>query len=189
MATVTIGNSPIHSDAILTAVFGETGSSWARYHTGTDFAPYGSTPANPDLYSVCNGTVYSKTYDGTLGNQIIIHDSATNNYWRYCHMRNASPLNVGDTVNTNTIVGVMGATGNVTGIHLHLEYATSPVWSYNTFLNPSDALNIPNVRGTIIKYDGSIEPPDPPEPPIPIQFKQNKFNWVLYINKLRKKRR
>lgn len=65
MAEVTINNSPVHSDAILTAVFGETGSSWARYHTGTDFAPYGSTPVNPTLYSVCNGTVYSKTYDGT----------------------------------------------------------------------------------------------------------------------------
>lgn len=185
MAEVTINNSPVHSDAILTAVFGETGSSWARYHTGTDFAPYGSTTANPDLYSVCNGTVYSKTYDGTLGNQIIIHDSATNNYWRYCHMRNASPLNVGDTVNTNTIVGVMGATGNVTGIHLHLEYATTPIWNYDTFLNPSDALNIPNVRGTIVKYDGTT-PPTPPTP-TPTRIRTN-FPWVLFANKIRRKR-
>ena len=77
MAEVTIGNSPVHSDSILTAVFGETGSSWARYHTGTDFAPYGNTPANPDLYSVCEGTVYSKPSDNTLGNQIIIKDNGT----------------------------------------------------------------------------------------------------------------
>lgn len=155
MSEVTIPNSPVHSDAILTAVYGETGSSWARYHTGTDFAPYGSTPSNPTLYSVCNGTVYSKTYDGTLGNQIIIQDSLTGNYWRYCHMQNASPLNVGDIVTTSTAVGTMGATGNVTGIHLHLEYATSPIWNYDTFLNPSDALGIPNTRGTIVKWSST----------------------------------
>ena len=167
MAEVTINNSPIHSDAILTAVFGETGSSWAQYHTGTDFAPYGNTPTNPNLYSVCLGTVYSKTYDETLGNQIIIQDSQTGNYWRYCHMKNASPLNVGDTVNTNTVVGIMGATGNVTGIHLHLEYATSPIWNYDTFLNPSEALEIPNERGTIVHFDGSM-------PPIPTFTRKNK---------------
>ena len=61
MSEVTINNSPIHSDAILTAVVGETGSSWAGYHTGTDFAPYGNTPTNPNLYSVCSWTVDSKT--------------------------------------------------------------------------------------------------------------------------------
>lgn len=185
MAEVTINNSPVHSDTILTAVYGETGPNWSRFHTGTDFAPHGSTPANPNLYSVCSGTVYSKTYDGTLGNQIIIQDSQTGNYWRYCHMQNASPLNVGDTVNTNTIVGIMGATGNVTGIHLHLEYATSPIWNYDTFLNPSEALGIPNERGTIVHWDGSI----PPEPPTPtFTIKRKKFPWAVFTRKIRNRR-
>lgn len=107
MAEVTINNSPVHSDSILTAVYGETGSSWARFHTGIDFAPYGSMGTNPDLYSVCTGVVYSVTFDNTLGNQIIIHDSATGNYWRYCHMQNASPLSAGDNVTTATKVGNM----------------------------------------------------------------------------------
>lgn len=171
MAEVTINNSPIHSDTILTAVYGETGSSWSRFHTGTDFAPYGTTPSNPDLYSVCTGTVYSKTFDNTLGNQILIHD-INGNYWRYCHMREASLLNVGDTVTTNTKVGVMGATGNVTGIHLHLEYATTPTWNYDTFLNPSTALGIPNERGTIVHYEEYI----PPTPQI-----KSKNKWLEYL--------
>ena len=181
MAEVTINNSPVHSDSILTAVYGETGSMWARFHTGTDFAPTGSTPANPDLYSVCDGAVYSISYDGTLGNQIIIQDSNTGNYWRYCHMQSQSPLSVGDTVNTNTKVGVMGATGNVSGIHLHLEYATTPVWNYDTFLNPSTALGIPNERGTIVKYDGTTPPP-PPVPPSPSNTK-NWRKWLLSKSK------
>ena len=109
MATVTINNSPVHSDSILTAVFGETGSMWHRFHTGTDFAPTGSTPANPPLFSVCTGIVYSKTYDSTLGNQIIIKETE-NKYWRFCHMQSPSPLNVGDNVTTMSQVGIMGAT-------------------------------------------------------------------------------
>lgn len=181
MSEVTISNSPVHSDSILTAVYGETGPSWARWHTGTDFAPTGNTPRNPDLFSVCEGTVYSITYDGTLGNQIIIKDNLTNNYWRYCHMQSPSPLNVSDNVNTNTKVGAMGDTGNVTGIHLHLEYATSPIWNYDTFLNPSVALGIPNERGTIVKYDGGTPPT-----PTPTNKNKQKFKWVLYANKLRK---
>lgn len=143
MATVTINNSPIHGSSILTAVFGETGSNWARYHTGTDFAPYGDTPQNPALFSVCEGVVYSTPSDGTLGNQIIIKDNKTENYWRYCHMQSASPLKSGDVVNTSSPVGIMGATGNVIGIHLHLELSTSPVWSYDNFLNPSNGLRNP----------------------------------------------
>lgn len=184
MATVTINNSPVHSDTVLTAVYGETGPSWARWHTGTDFAPTGATPANPALFSVCTGTVYSVSYDGTLGNQIIIQDSTSGNYWRYCHMQSRSPLSVGDNVNTGTQVGIMGDTGNVTGVHLHLEYATSPIWSYDTFLNPSDALGIPNERGTIVKYDGST-PPEPPTP-TPATITKKRFPWVLYARKLRK---
>lgn len=176
MAEVTINNSPVHSDSILTAVYGETGSSWARYHTGTDFAPYGSTPTNPPLYSVCSGEVYSILYDGTLGNQILIKEDNTGNYWRYCHMQSASNLSVGDRVTTATQVGIMGDTGNVTGIHLHLEYSTSPVWNYDNFLNPSDALGIPNLRGTIVHFDGSVPPP---EPPTPTEKNKNSLKWLM----------
>lgn len=175
MAQVTINNSPVHSDTILTAVYNETGPNWARFHTGTDFAPYGSTPANPPLYSVCRGRVQQVRFDNTLGNQIVIKDNDTNNYWRYCHMREPSTLAVGDNVNTSTQVGIMGDTGNVTGIHLHLEYATTLAWDYNTFLNPSDALGIPNVRGTIVHFDGEI----PPEPPTPTEKKKG-WKWQIF---------
>jgi hypothetical protein len=35
-------------------------------------------------------------------------------------------------------------------------------WNYDTFLNPSTALGIPNERGIVVKYDGSAPPPIPP---------------------------
>lgn len=175
MAEVTINNSPVHSDTILTAVYGETGPNWARFHTGTDFAPYGSTPANPPLYSVCRGRVQQVRFDNTLGNQIVIKDNDTNNYWRYCHMKEPSTLSLGDNVNTSTQVGIMGATGNVTGIHLHLEYATTLAWDYDTFLNPSDALGIPNVRGTIVHFSG-VTPPTP----TPTTEKKKGWKWQIW---------
>lgn len=59
-------------------------------------------------------------------------------------------------------------------------------WNYDTFLNPSTALGIPNQRGTIVKYDGSAPPPEPPEPPSEIVKK--KFPWVLYAKKFRNNR-
>lgn len=181
MATVTINNSPVHSDTILTAVYGETGSSWARFHTGIDFAPYGTTPSNPQLFSVCNGVVVNVMTDSTLGNQVQIQDTNTGYYWRYCHMQSQSTLNIGDQVTTNTQVGIMGNTGNVTGIHLHLELSTTMSWDYDTFLNPATELNIPNERGTIVLYNGTI-PPIPPS-----IFKKKKFPWVLFANKIRKR--
>lgn len=182
MSTITIPNSPVHSDSILTAVYGETGQYWARFHTGTDFAPYGDTPSSPPLFSVCTGVVASVTYTSVLGNQIIIKDDITGNYWRYCHMKEASPLSVGQQVNTGTQVGVMGETGSgAHGVHLHLEYSSTIAWDYDTFLNPSIALGIPNERGTIVKYDGSAPPPIPPTPPTPTEDKINK--WYMMYNK------
>lgn len=175
MAEVTINNSPVHSDSILTAVYGETGPNWSRFHTGTDFAPYGSTPARPTLYSVCNGTVVNVIhYTGTqaLGNQAVIQDSITGNYWRYCHMTQIL-VSTGDTVTTSSQVGVMGDTGNVTGVHLHLEYSTTSGWDYDSFLNPSDALGIPNLRGTIVHYDGTI-------PPTPTPSEKKGWKWQIW---------
>ena len=125
---ITINNSPVHSDTILTGVFGQTGSSWKAcgFHTGTDFAPYGSTPSKPDLYSTCSGVVVQVLTTNVLGNQIVIQDDNTGYYWRYCHMNDTSPLSVGARVTTSTIVGQMGETGTgAHGIHLHLELATS----------------------------------------------------------------
>ena len=189
MTAVTINNSPVHSDSIITYPYGIANSGYTcGWHTGVDFAPYGSTENNPLLYPVKKGVVVyiNTTTTPALGVQAQILDE-DGHYWRYCHMVAGSlQVGVGDEVDLNTAIGRMGATGNVTGRHLHLECSTTQAWQCSTFINPCNILGIPNVDNTIIKYDGSVTPP---EPPTPVQYKQNKFNWVLYINKLRKKRR
>lgn len=88
MATVTINNSPVHSEAIITYPYGVADSGYScGYHTGLDFAPYGETEANPMLYSVVSGeVVYIETDpNNTLGIYVLIL-SNDNEYWRYCHM-------------------------------------------------------------------------------------------------------
>lgn len=94
-------------------------------------------------------------------------------------------VSVGDEVDLQTPIGRMGATGNVTGRHLHLEASRTQSWQCSTFVNPCDILGIPNVDNTIVKYDGSVTPPEPPEPEPPIPAKKGKFKWVLYAKKLR----
>lgn len=73
----------------------------------------------------------------------------------------------------------MGATGNVSGRHLHLECSTTQAWQYSTFVNPSTVLGIANVRGTIIHYDGTT-PPVPPTPPTPT-FSKSSSKWRLVL--------
>lgn len=149
----------------------------------------GSTENNPLLYPVKAGTVVytNNTSSPALGVQVQILDN-DGRYWRYCHMvLNSLQVGVGDTVDVNTALGRMGATGNVTGRHLHLEYSSTQAWQCSTFLNPAEALGIPNVRGTIVKYDGST-PPEPPEPPVPTVYIKKPFKWVLYAKKIRKRR-
>lgn len=176
MAEVTIGNSPVHQDSILTGVYGQTGSSWAAcgFHTGTDFARYGYSE-QPNLYSVTNnGTVIFKRYENVLGYVVLIQDNDTGLYWRYCHLAQESSLSAGQQVNLGTVVGQMGQTGTgAHGIHLHLECSTSSSWSCANFVNPSTELGIPNESGTIVHYDGSIPPVPPPPPP----YITRKNNW------------
>lgn len=74
----------------------------------------------------------------------------------------------------------MGDTGNVTGVHLHLERATTYNWQCGTFLNPAEYLEIPNVDDTIVNYGST--------PPTPSNLRKTKFPWVLYARKLRNKR-
>ena len=156
------------------------------FHTGIDFAPYGDTPSNPDIYSVSAGRVVEvhSSPSGDLGCYVVIED-ADENYWRYCHMLEGSiEVEEGDGVTLLTKIGQMGDTGQAYGVHLHLEYATTSYWTCSTFMNPCDFLDIPNVSGTIVEYDGDIPPGPTPAPTLG----NSNFPWVLIARKLREKR-
>ena len=98
----------------LTATFGQYGL-WASYHTGLDFNGNSGDP----ILSVANGTVTSTGYDGAYGNKTVVTLDDGTEIW-YCHQTTIY-VSVGERVYGNDVIGTVGATGNVTGSHLHLE--------------------------------------------------------------------
>ena len=99
----------------LTAGFGESSGLWASTHTGLDFAADTGTP----VVAVANGTIRSADYAGSYGNRIVLALEDGTEIW-YCHL-SAFNVSVGESVTGGEQLGLVGATGNVTGPHLHLE--------------------------------------------------------------------
>ena len=127
-----------------------------------------------DVFHLGTVVYVNYTNTGALGVQVQFVDQA-NRYWRYCHMQVGSvSLQVGSTIDYNTVIGRMGDTGNVTGRHLHLECSTTQSWQCNTFVNPCINLGIPNEDDLIIYYGGT-----PPVPPTP-QSSSNKWKRLFY---------
>ncbi len=100
----------------LTARFGQQSSMWSSgAHTGLDFAG----PSGTEIVSVAAGTVTSAQYDGSYGNRTVITlDDGTR--ISYCHQSRFT-VKPGEQVQPGQPIGYTGATGNVTGPHLHLE--------------------------------------------------------------------
>ncbi|MBI5877072.1 MAG: M23 family metallopeptidase [Chloroflexi bacterium] len=91
--------------------------AWLRAHDGIDiFAPRGST-----LYACTSGTVvsYARPYN-VYGNTVWIRD-ASGYLFFYCHLDRVY-VSPGQRVNTSTVVGTLGKTGNAAGTPAHLHF-------------------------------------------------------------------
>ncbi|MEE1754140.1 M23 family metallopeptidase [Streptomyces sp. SP18CS02] len=108
------------SSYTLTATYGQSGSMWSSgHHTGLDFAARAGTPTK----AVHSGTIKSAGYSGSYGYRIVLELEDGTEIW-YCHLSSMT-VGVGQQVGTGETIGRVGATGNVTGEHLHLEVRTS----------------------------------------------------------------
>ncbi|MFF1308531.1 peptidoglycan DD-metalloendopeptidase family protein [Streptomyces sp. NPDC058307] len=105
------------------------GSMWASgYHTGVDFV----VPTGTSLKAVAAGTVVSAGWGGAYGNQVVIKLN-DGYYAQYAHLSQLS-VSAGQTVTEGQQIGLSGATGNVTGPHLHFEIRTTP--DYGSDVDP-----------------------------------------------------
>ncbi|MEU3710589.1 M23 family metallopeptidase [Streptomyces catenulae] len=98
----------------LTAGFGQAGDRWAADHTGQDFAAPTGTPVK----AVHSGTITQAGWAGAYGYRIVLTLDDGTELW-FCHL--SSMVKTGGKVSTGEVIGRVGATGNVTGPHLHLE--------------------------------------------------------------------
>jgi murein DD-endopeptidase MepM/ murein hydrolase activator NlpD/phage-related protein len=96
--------------------FGKRGSMWSSgRHTGLDFPARTGTK----ISAVDNGTVQSASTGGPYGKHVTIsHGKGLSSL--YAHMSSIA-AKVGAGIKQGGRVGAVGATGNVTGPHLHLE--------------------------------------------------------------------
>ena len=162
--------------------FGAKGSMWSLgYHTGVDF--HGST--GDKIHAAHDGRVVELGNDGAYGISVVIGwKDASGRTWntRYAHMSERFANEMGQPVAAGVVIGLVGATGNVTGPHLHFElipddtnyaHAINPIpWLETGALEPADdasqadctPANGPGVgaaAGTLI----GVHPPLGPVPP------------------------
>ncbi|MFI2236506.1 M23 family metallopeptidase [Streptomyces chrestomyceticus] len=98
----------------LTAGFGQAGDRWAANHTGLDFA----APAGTPVKAVHGGTITQAGWAGAYGYRAVLTLDDGTELW-FCHL--SSLVRTSGRVTAGDIIGRVGATGNVTGPHLHLE--------------------------------------------------------------------
>ncbi|MBV7699420.1 M23 family metallopeptidase [Streptomyces sp. TRM70350] len=105
------------------------GPMWASgYHTGVDFP----VPTGTPIKAVADGCVVSAGWAGSYGNQVVIqHDDGE--YSEYAHLSRLT-VQAGDKVKAGQEIGLSGATGNVSGPHLHFEVRTTP--DYGSDIDP-----------------------------------------------------
>ncbi|MGW2840772.1 M23 family metallopeptidase [Streptomyces sp. NPDC001493] len=126
------------ANATVTTPYHASGSMWSSgYHTGSDF----SAATGTVVRAVGPGTVVSAGYDGAYGNEVIIKH-ADGMYSQYAHQSQLM-VSAGQTVTGGQQIGLSGATGNVTGPHLHFEIRTTP--SYGSDVDPIAYLRLHGV--------------------------------------------
>lgn len=93
------------------------GKQVSDFHQGIDLisAKYGTDY----IVAFESGKVVYAGYNGGYGNVVYI-DHGNGYQTRYAHQKYLN-VKVGDHVNKGDILGYMGATGNVTGAHVHFE--------------------------------------------------------------------
>ncbi|QUM83681.1 MULTISPECIES: peptidoglycan DD-metalloendopeptidase family protein [unclassified Moritella] len=87
-----------------------------RAHNGIDYAARTGTP----IVSAGDGKVIASAYNRFNGNYVFIKHNA-NIVTKYLHMNKRS-VKQGQRVKQNQKIGTVGATGRVTGPHLHYEF-------------------------------------------------------------------
>jgi murein DD-endopeptidase MepM/ murein hydrolase activator NlpD len=108
---------PFKNGYSITSPYGNrTLNGTTSLHRGLDMVGTGSK----QIYPINSGTVVTKSFDSDgYGNYVVINHG--NGYWSlYGHMSTVY-VQVGQSVNKDTIIGIEGSTGYSTGSHLHLE--------------------------------------------------------------------
>ncbi|MFH8890297.1 peptidoglycan DD-metalloendopeptidase family protein [Streptomyces sp. NPDC017949] len=112
----------------ITAKYRQPGGWAAGFHTGVDFG----CPTGTPVTAVGPGTVVVAGDQGAYGNCVILR-MEDGRFTLYAHLSRVD-VKAGQSVSGGLRLGLSGATGNVTGPHLHFETRTAN--SYNGHTDP-----------------------------------------------------
>ncbi|MET9764490.1 M23 family metallopeptidase [Streptomyces sp. NPDC006372] len=119
---------PISGSYVSTGYKASSGLWSSGSHTGIDFHAATGT----SVHAVGMGEVVEAGWGGSYGNNIVIKMN-DGTYTQYGHLSSIG-VSVGQKVTPGQQIGLSGATGNVTGPHLHFEARTSP--EYGSDIDP-----------------------------------------------------
>ncbi|GGV83625.1 M23 family metallopeptidase [Streptomyces massasporeus] len=119
---------PISGSYVSTSYKASSGLWSSGSHTGVDFHAASGT----SVHAVGAGTVVEAGWGGSYGNQVVIKMN-DGTYTQYGHLSSIG-VSVGQQVTPGQQIALSGATGNVTGPHLHFEARTSP--EYGSDIDP-----------------------------------------------------
>ncbi|MFI1979751.1 M23 family metallopeptidase [Streptomyces wedmorensis] len=126
------------SSYVFTGYYGQRGP-WSRgYHTGQDFA----VPTGTTVRAVGPGRVVAARYGRSYGYEVVIRHP-DGRYTQYAHLSRVD-VTRGQSVSAGQRIARSGATGRVTGPHLHFEVRTAPFFGAD--VNPLAYLRGHGVR-------------------------------------------
>lgn len=139
-----------YEDFILTQSYGRTayarrGAYGGAPHNGIDIVSGWGSP----IHAIADGTILASGVNNGWGNWAAVRH-ANDLVSLYSHMNAPTGLSNGTPVTTGSVIGYEGATGNVTGSHLHL----SVYRDFFTFINEKNGQLYFNY------FDGTLNPLD-----------------------------
>ena len=122
-------------------------------HEGVD---YGTNGLKIPVYPIVDGKVLSAGTDITGAKFVYVYFESLGMVGLYYHLSEIS-VKKNVTVNTNTVLGKTGKTGNATGIHLHFDF-----FPYKDYSKP--ILKRDNIDYNTYKFPSPKPEPTPPTP-------------------------
>jgi hypothetical protein len=130
--------TPIVGSSISTP-FGKKGTLWAAgYHTGDDWIAGVGTAVRTTWTGKIVGVYHSGGWGSAYGTHVIQEFKDYQGRIRrqaFCHL-SVAQVSVGQILKPGNRIGLSGATGHVTGPHLHLEQRFSPYLYNNVAVKP-----------------------------------------------------
>lgn len=110
----------------------------SKFHKGIDIS--GGGKEHP-IYATQRGKVYINQYSQSGGYMVFIKHLDDEYYSCYMHLKEKSPIEIGQEVKKGEIIGIMGNTGYSSGIHLHFGISKKEIFNDSKYtINPEDYL-------------------------------------------------